>query len=487
MTNVFPVQRFAGLDLINDPQEVGAASAVDMLNMDLDRRGRLRTRDGYTNFTASVVGAVVKDIEPYYTIGGTKQLVVGTVGNYYVYDTAGAQVGNALGSTIPRMVRWGSPTAEYVIVVAPSGGGTTLRYWDGATWTASAGPGISTAYGGFGVSPIDNRLLIAGGGTATEASRVRFSNAGDPFTWTATDFVDITPGDGEQITAIVPFRDVVIVFKETKFAVFYSTSIDATGAPIFNYRMVDAGVGCVGPFAFCADATGVYFMDRKGVYRTTGSDPAPVSAALQPLWFGDVPEAYSGSALATQYLSNTVLESFQGRVHCAVTTGASTTNDRLLVFDPITNDWIVWNVPAASMASFRVSNDEELMFGYASGLTHVGRLAPAYTTDAATAISFSYQSGWYDLGVPGQEKVLRRSMLTGTGTITLSRFRDYQTSDTNAAAVTLGASLATEPHPKSWRGTLLSHKLSGTGQMEVRELSHEIRNVRPPGIRSPLS
>ncbi|MBW3593776.1 MAG: hypothetical protein KY396_08780 [Actinobacteria bacterium] len=53
-----PVVEFGGLNLRDDPQEVGWQGAIDLLNIDLDRRGRVRQRDGVAVFaTPPAAGA----------------------------------------------------------------------------------------------------------------------------------------------------------------------------------------------------------------------------------------------------------------------------------------------------------------------------------------------------------------------------------------------------------------------------------------------
>jgi hypothetical protein len=68
------------------------------------------------------------------------------------------------------------------------------------------------------------------------------------------------------------------------------------------------------------------------------------------------------------------------RFYLAVPTGASTVNDRVLVYDTQHQWWSLYDVPAAALASFRSEDAPEVHFGYASPLPQrVGRLTLAAT------------------------------------------------------------------------------------------------------------
>jgi hypothetical protein len=117
---------------------------------------------------------------------------------------------------------------------------TQVRKYTGGVFSSPAG---LAAYKGnyLAVQPLDDRLVIA---DASTTSKLWFSDAATPETITASNFVQVTPGDGQPITGMAVFGTQLFVFKQTKFFVFYGNSTDATGLPVFNYRMMDTGVGC---------------------------------------------------------------------------------------------------------------------------------------------------------------------------------------------------------------------------------------------------
>lgn len=495
-----PVEQFGGLNLVDDVQEVGTQAAIDLLNVDLDQPGRLRSRDGFTAFTAAAGATNYWRLFPFYTDAGTKQLV----GTFQVpsvlggptiraLTTAGATVATyngAAGEDYWQAVRFGSPTTDYMYIAgrqSPAGTGPqAVVRWDGAAFTTPAGVPF-VRY--LTVQSPDNRMVGAAGSGAAASAKVEFSNAGDAETWDANDFVYITPGDGEPITGLASWQNLVFAFKESKFAVFTGNSVGSTGSPVFNYRMVNTGTGT--PGAICSGRPGVFFMNRRGIYLTTGGEPQLISRKIDPLFLGNPAGTYTDSAINLTYLfvdATTARTSTAGasmywqgeRLYVAVPTGASTTNDRLLVWDSIRDDWTIWDIAANGVSSFRASDSEDLVFSYATGANDIGRMNVAYTTDNGTAITSRYQSGIYELGPPGSTADTRWTRLWGSGSPTVSVFTDYASSDANAAAVTLGTDpdVAEGFHLKSYRGRMFSHKISATTAWSLSRLLHDVAWVQ---------
>lgn len=482
-TSPFTVEQFGPLNLIADPQEIGAGGAVDMLDADLDTLGRLRTRDGFDLFTSSALGGDVMSMAPFYTTGGTKQLVAWTSnGTYYGLNTSGASVASSSPASSTVAPMWITGGSIAVGTLDGSAAGHVMT-WNGSAWTnldLSSFVDTADKWKVIGLTPVDGRIVLSGG--PTKPDRVVFSDPGGS-TFTDSSWVEFSAGDGDATAGIATFRDKVIVFKGKKFAVFTGTSVDADGLPIFNYYMVNTGVGLAARFGVATAPEGVYFMGRDGIYITAGDAPVKISQAIEPLFRGNIPASYGGSAISQQHIGNTWMAMYRERLYVAVTTGAATTNNRLLVYDPKTRHWVVWSITAASLAPFRVGDDEELMFGYATGTNDVGRMFRSFTTDDGATITWSYTSGAYDLSGKNQVSVTLESALWGSGTVTLQVANDHGAADTGSA-VTLGVSPAIV---QGWQqidreGTYWQHKLSGSGPATVNRLAHYISFIKPAGI-----
>lgn len=61
---VVPVSDFGGLDLIGSPD---SSACIDVLNVDFDVRGAIRSRDGFDNFTASAAAGRYTFCAAFYT------------------------------------------------------------------------------------------------------------------------------------------------------------------------------------------------------------------------------------------------------------------------------------------------------------------------------------------------------------------------------------------------------------------------------------
>jgi hypothetical protein len=208
----------------------------------------------------------------------------------------------------------------------------------------------------------------------------------------------------------------------------------------------------------------LYFLDRKGVYRTTGGEPELVSRPLDPLFTGNGISSFCNlSAINQAQLSHKAAMGFVNEcLYVAVPTGASTTNDKLLKYDPRDDYWTVFDIPATFISSLKISSVETLLFGYATGSNHIGKVGSAYTDDDGTAIVSRYRSGFNDYGT-ATEKTANATQLWGTGTPSFAWSSDFGSLDTGQT-VTLGTSpaIASGWHRYDKRGTLLSWQVSAT-------------------------
>ena len=443
MIQPFPHPKFnGGLNVRDQPDVVDGSQALDVLNVTFTERGALRQRDGYAKFT-SVEGTNRYDsMHPFYTTGGTKHLICGAGNRLEAIGTDGAIVASG-STTLPTasphyFARFGGPTGEHIYV---SNGTDLVRRWTGTAWEISGGAITYTGTAPDGkflaVTPWDNRLVNANrvGTTAGDnPSSVRFSAAGVPTTWGASDYIDLEPGDGEQITGMIAWRERLFVFKESKFFVFSSTSTSSTGTAVFNYYPVENGQGLVAAGALCVGRDGVYFLARDGVYRTTGGVGELVSGALDPLFRGETPDFFQSSTINQAQISKARMAFWQEQVFLSVPTGSSTTNNRVFVHDPRFGWWTLYDFPAAAMCTFRVSDNDQLMFAYATGTKDIGRHTTGLTTDAGVAIDSRWTSGWFDLGAT-TVKTLREFKVWGKGSVFFGVGRDFSPAEFSQSVV----------------------------------------------------
>lgn len=481
----YPIPVFGGLNLVDDPEEVGATQAIDLLNVDLDKqgKGRIRSRDGYLQFTAVASTHEFDTISPHYEIGGTKQILAGLRDNgtqayYGAYSSAGVVVNLQAFATTDVVdtdfCRFGGPSAEVTYIVSwESTARTTTNdsyRWDGGFFnTAELRLGGTGNFWPFAleIKAGENRLVAAY--PTANNSRIGFSDPGAPETFGGLNYVDLTPGDGERITALCSWRELVFAFKESKFFVFGQTTTSTTGTPVFNYRPVYSGVGTIGRACAVSSPAGVYFLSRRGIYLTNGNDPVLVSRAIDPIFQGGLVSPFSSYGLNYAAIDRCALHWHAERLYFSYPSGTSTVNNRVLVFDPKNNYWTIWDMPANKFCTFRPDDAEELMFGVATGLNppnHIHRHSSAYDDDDGTAIASHYQSGFYEIN-PGMKTTTRWTELWGSGALTYEMFTDHSSTDplTRSESITLGTApqVIRAYHNKSYMGDLFSHKFSSDG------------------------
>jgi hypothetical protein len=479
-----PVESFPGLNLVDDAGTLGWTGAIDLLNVDFAKRGRVRTRDGFAAFTSVAGAARYHSIAPFYAaIGsGTTRLIAGRSTTVEALSTAGASIttttATGAASSNWGFARFGTPTTEYLIIAT----GGEAQTFDGTTLATETLFATGTQL--VTVNPTTNRIIwveaaATSGSGFRSTNAVRFSDAG-ALTYTANNDIQFTPGDGQNYRALVHWRDLTFIFKEERFFVHYGESEDSSGNPIFNYRTVEAGTGPVGPKAVCLAPDGVYFLAREGIYKTTGGPPVLVSGILDPFFRGGVSSFFGYSALSQSSTSNTQLHFVNNNLYAAVTTTGST-NNAMLVYDTVTDQWTLYDIPAAAISSFRISNQPELVFAYATGSNHIGRHSSAYTDDAGVAITSRYRSGFADLGSPDMKRI-HSWRVNGSGSPTLKLSTDFGSLETGAA-LTLGTSPAVAEDVRRYapRGRRFSWQLGGTSAWSANSLTAYVAGKRKSG------
>lgn len=468
-----------GLNLVDKADAVKDSEAIDLLNVQFLDRGAIKQRDGYAELTGSLTNRV-DSLAPFYTASGTKQLLAGCGTRLEALSTAGAVVASQTGLAGGpyTFARFAAPGLEYAYC---ANGSDAMQRWDGTTWSGAstaivngsaaqtrpkAGAVCVTASvpGSTSGTNAANRLVATAYGTGTTSgpagttstpSRVHFSNPGLSETWETDgssgrgrNWIDLTPGDGEQIMNAVTWRELVFVFKETKFFVMWSESVASDGTPVFNFREVVTGVGLAAKQAVCVARDGVYFMARNGVYFTNGGDPKLVSDKIGPMWTGDVEVYFQSQTLNASQISLARMVWHNEQVYLAMPTGVATANNRVLVFDTLHGWWTLYDLPASALASFRRSDQPELHFGYSSGNNRVASIRPSLTADNAAAITSRWRSGWFDYNDP-TDKTIRETKVWGAGAVSVAFSTDFRATP-DIAAVAIFGSRQTWPSSGTW-------------------------------------
>lgn len=159
--------------------------------------------------------------------------------------------------------QWGFQHAGNFQVVR-SGGGTNI----GVTMASTAainGTGPSATHAVAHKNRMFSFNTLDTGGTLEY--RLHYSAINNLSSWnTSTDFIDVNPGDGAPIVALVVLSDTLYIFKSDS-----TWALTADGSPSsWVLRNVNQGIGCVGRGTVQIIDGMIYFLARQGVYRTDG-------------------------------------------------------------------------------------------------------------------------------------------------------------------------------------------------------------------------
>lgn len=496
-TQPWSVDHFGALNLADDITEVGATGAVNGIDFDVDKLGRVRNRDGYSK-VITVTTTTVGGIAGFDTTAGLNQVVVGYENGATKRLAAYSTVGGAAVSTATpangtcNAVRWGDPTNERMYI---ANGADTLWRWTGAAFSQPAGMPIATHLAGSTAAPslagaAGTARLMAANIVGTSVSRVMFSDAGAPETWTANNYVELAPGDGSGITGMASWEGLVFAFKRRRFFVFYGEHIGSDGTPVFDYREIDGFGALVPPVA---GDEGVYFFDGRAVWLTTGGAPRRVSRNIDP-FLASVASLSSQSlsyAVDPNLLTSARLSYSCGRLYLSVILvgGAAGT----IVYDPKLDAWMVWSTPLRSATTARPSGSQLDSVFWQDSSGGISYFRPGVTQDNGVNIDWNWVSGMYDMGYPGQVKISLESQIVGTGTASLQVATTggasaSGTAFSGASIAMTGAGLGDTAEgwlQQDFEGSLWAHTIlgstSGTVYGRVARVTHYLSLVRPPG------
>jgi hypothetical protein len=498
-----PFTNFGGLILNKSLDDVGADNAIDLLDVDWPSSASvLHSREGAKALTA----AAAFNYNSLFAHSDTRLLTRRGVKTLVVVENAGVEIAGKEATTAERhlaFARVGTPTASYSYIADQE---NTLKRYDGTSFTEPKATvdGVAEKAMPKGKSLATwtdegNRLVIAGtapnggpNGAISSGSHVWFAKPGEPEGYESTAFVQLDPGDGENIVGCCVWSGMLFVFKETRLFVFYGVSADDAGKPVFNFRSVDLGTRILPPGVntgeqIVAGTDSVYFVSNDGVWATTGSEPALLSADLDPLAHSQALIGPAATTFGTRRWTDAKGIAVVGEV-LYVGLGAAEV-DRLLKFDLREQRWTVWSASLFSMAAWNeetATHRMRLFFsGSGAGNKKLYFYTPAENADPTVAMEPRWQSGFYELE-EADEKTFVATKLWGTGEVTVKVAEDYKALG-NGVKYKLGVApaIAQRQKQRGQSATLFSHQFSGAAPWSVQRLDRYLRETRVPETQKP--
>jgi hypothetical protein len=178
-----------------------------------------------------------------------------------------------------RKVSAGETVLRKVSSLAQSGGANSTLVVTSTTWTTA--DEIPTDHTlppvlSFGVV-WKNRWWAR---SATVTNRIHFTQLFEPQSWPALYYIDIPFERGDEITALVPLGDTLLVFGTTRiFAILGQSSLDFEVRPTIGSQE-----GAFGFRSVAAIENGVVHAGGSGVFIFDGSEDRLLSYDIEPAW-----------------------------------------------------------------------------------------------------------------------------------------------------------------------------------------------------------
>lgn len=369
-----------GLRLDVDAFQLGDGESPDLLNVDLDTRGGVAMRRAVApiNTSSAPLTSPIHSLFTFAKTDGTEQVLVGS--GAYTYYSTGSNF-TSIGTTWTVSTRQRAAAFRDALYIQ---NGTDAP----RKWTGSAVSNLTQTFNDNIASPNDGDMPIAKtitvwqgyvwvGNTYESAtrygSRLRFSHPNRGEDWRTDDYIDIDVGhDGDQITALVPLSDRLLVFKNQSIHMVTGSDPDT-----FAVTFV-ANVGAPSQEAVVATEYGVYFFSWPSGLHYYGERGVNYNfdALFPAVRDGDIPDAYHAE-VTVGWLGR--------RVFVSVPWGSSTKNARTFVLTPGKGGgWTQYDLGLGPMVEWTRASSDAQQLAATSGDTasvRVLRLEQAADTD----------------------------------------------------------------------------------------------------------
>jgi len=279
-------------------------------------------------------------------------------------------VQTGLASAQAKILEFNTEAKRYSILVD----GTNRYSWDGTTAASITDAPATSLY-----TMDDYRLY------ALLGSVLKCSAAGSVTDWTSpndADSIALTGMIGTGI-AIASYKDTVISWGEQSMHVL-------DGDDPYNFELRDPMEnGCISARSVIEHNGILYFLDYGKLMRYTGGKPAEMSQKVKTYL----------EAINTTYKAKCVAGKHGKYIYLSIPYGAVTTNNLTLEYDTEFDSWYVIDQGWVDFV-----NIGENFYGVTSaGVFHT---INSGTTNAGTAIAWSYITGAWNQGTVSQKKTL---------------------------------------------------------------------------------
>lgn len=267
--NILEVSSFAGgINRKVSPLLARTDEAYTIRNARLNKVGTLRKRKGYKRVGNTPDTNPIRWLFPFYRVGVNplKQLLrISGTRFYHLNEATGIWTDATGGTTIdPTRIPDADTYANLAIII--NAASVPLR-WDGTTLTNLGGnPPTGTS-----IAVFKDRVYIASQNT------VRFSEVANPESWPVFQLFNVGLNDGDEITAIKPYFNSLLIFKKNSTWQF---EVDEDNQPL-SLRPLAYGIGTESWRTIWIINGVMHFASRRGIYQFAGRAPEKVSYRVE--------------------------------------------------------------------------------------------------------------------------------------------------------------------------------------------------------------
>jgi hypothetical protein len=421
-----------GLNLTKDTQSLTENESPDAVNMDFGLRGGVTLRGGFQTQANDAKFSNARFI-CYGPLSSDRVLLQGSTGQLLSWNGSLTDTGNDLTDNDAERVVGAVFNGYAYMVNGRSAGNLVTRSWDGTTfrtvtntfndnYLAPAAQGAGSVPLARVVAQHQGHLWVADtveSGTRYPG-RVRWSHVQNPENFATADF-NVVGDPGEPITDLVPFAEMLLVFKRDSVWAVYGYDKDS-----WVFERVAEAPGTAYQGAVAVNSGVAYWFSTDGqLMAYNGKGVGYLSEPLQ--WWVDIGRIQSGGEHRLMWAD--------GRLWLALVAGAneSPTTRWLFIWDAAVKAFTRYDKQVTDLMFWpRTGQDGDLLFitGTAGNLYRYDR---TYTVDIDNATSNRiegyYRTGWFSAGETATLKRFKRPRITAAAvastTVKVDVFHDF--------------------------------------------------------------
>lgn len=416
-----------GLYLTSQTSDLSKEFSPDLLNVDVNTKGGFVLRGGFLAQDENPAAQNGRFISPLYT-DVDRMLVQGSDGGLYEWNEAWpvAAVGaitddndkRVRGSSFYSVLSGVKYSKTYLVncrfegnIVSRAFDGTSLevlgQIWNNDYLNPTLGNLPHSQY----VENHNGYLFIA---DTVESGvryphRVRFSHQNFPESWAEDDWFEVDPtDDGDPITGLHKFRDMLVIFKRSGVYALYGPNKESW----ILERITDASGTCTCGAAASNSSVLYWFSTDGRLMAFNGTDTTYLSAPLQ--WWSDLGYIQHGGSHRVAWMD--------GRLWISVETanlpaGVETGERATFIWDPNVKAFTRYDKEIRDMIQWqKIGTDSDPLFLMVDD-PGVYRYDRTYSTDTDSSgvterIKGRFRTAWLDAGETATRKRWKRPQVT---------------------------------------------------------------------------